>query len=152
MKNIPAKISAGILSIVFLYTSLNKLSEPNTGIWAMFQPPILASIMHVVYILMPWLEITVTLLLATTRFRLLGLTFSLFLTIGFSVYLIYIRLNNEYLPCECGGGIDRLDWNVHILLDVFLIAISFIGHYSQKKYLRRCHDNIETLFKSIISN
>lgn len=77
-------------------------------------------------------EVLICVLLATIRYRKKGYYLSLFLLTVFTTYLI-VLLNNDYIPCSCGGILGKMSWNFHILFNSFFIIISIIGIFTDKK-------------------
>jgi hypothetical protein len=76
----------------------------------------------------PLLEIAISIALLFEYTRLLGLYASLALMILFTVYTGIILLHFfPYIPCSCGGVIQKLTWSQHLILNLFYIALSGIG-------------------------
>jgi hypothetical protein len=75
----------------------------------------------------------ISLLLVIKRTRLIGLYASFFLMSLFTAYLIIMLNVSYYIPCSCGGVLENLSWNQHVVFNVFFIAISAVGAIIQHK-------------------
>jgi hypothetical protein len=76
-----------------------------------------------------FLEIGFSLLLffdETKRISLIGFGILSFL---FSLYISLMIFYSPYLPCSCGGIIDLLSWNEHLVLAICLFFLSFYSSY-----------------------
>ncbi len=62
----------------------------------------------------------------------LGLYFSLFLMSAFTVYLYVIINFSYYIPCSCGGVLEKLDWNTHIIFNLLISAFIIVSILKRK--------------------
>tara|TARA_R110002012_G_scaffold68681_2_gene178316 strand:+ start:8234 stop:8533 length:300 start_codon:yes stop_codon:yes gene_type:complete len=65
----------------------------------------------------PFSELTITGLLLSPKFRILGLYASFALLGLFSIYIIAVLASDHPTPCSCGGIISTLGWREHILFN-----------------------------------
>lgn len=75
----------------------------------------------------PVVEILVVGLLANARFRLTGLYASFGLMVLFSCYIIAITRFSEYIPCSCGGILQNITWNQHLVINIFFLLLGAAG-------------------------
>jgi hypothetical protein len=126
-KNIIIEIISSLLIILFIYTALSKLSSYNTFIVQLSKSPFITSYANVIAWGLPAVEILISLLLVFKRTKLIGLYASFFMMSLFTAYLI-IMLNFSYhIPCSCGGVLQNLSWNEHIVFNAFFIIIAGAG-------------------------
>ncbi|WP_407637169.1 MauE/DoxX family redox-associated membrane protein [Daejeonella oryzae] len=69
---------------------------------------------------------------------MLGLNFSLFLLIQFTIYIILIMLNVfGRIPCSCGGILEEMSWGQHLVFNLFFLLLTIIAiiHNSKERRL-----------------
>lgn len=132
METVFLKITTAILIILFIYTGLSKLLEHHLFEYQLQKSLILHSISPILSWTLPILEIIVALLLASERFRKIGLYSSLIL---FAIFIIYLSIMLSFfkkLPCSCGGFISTMSWKQHLLFNIFLSVLSLTSIRLQK--------------------
>lgn len=81
----------------------------------------------------PIIELSTAILLTMPKFNKIGLYVSLFLMIGFTIYIGGTLLINEFgiaeLPCSCGGVITQLSWQQHLLFNAFFVLVGIMAIY-----------------------
>lgn len=122
--------------ILFLYTGVSKIMDYPVLKEQIATSPLLAPFSKFISISLPTVELTVTLLLAIPKWRLKGLYASLMLMTLFTLYIILILLFNKELPCSCGGIIELLSWNQHIILNSTFIALIIGGIVLEKQLIK----------------
>ena len=126
--------------LLFLYAASSKLLDFETFTVQLAQSPLLSAYAGTVAWLVPGVEIVIAFLLVFERFRILALYAAFTLMVMFTAY-IYIILNfSDFIPCSCGGVLEKLSWTQHLFFNVFFIilagvAIFFADRYSAKKTL-----------------
>ena len=127
------EIISSLLIILFIYTALSKLADYNKFTTQLSKSPFITSYANSIAWSIPAVEIMISLLLVIKRTRLLGLYASFFLMSLFTAYLI-IMLNFSYhIPCSCGGALQYLSWNEHIVFNAFFIVIAGAGVLLKEK-------------------
>src|SRR5690606_34972825 len=85
-------------------------------------------------------EILIAILLTIPKYRIPALYVAFTLMVMFTAY-IYIILNySDFVPCSCGGVLEKLSWTQHFIFNLFFIvlaavAVFFADRYSTKKTL-----------------
>ena len=126
-KFLVVKAISFIIIAIFIYTATSKLLDFEQFRIQLGQSPLLSSFADFVSIGVILLEFGLSLLLSFPKTQSLGLLFSFGLMVMFSTY-IYIILNfSDYIPCSCGGVIEKLSWNQHLIFNVLLILLSATG-------------------------
>jgi hypothetical protein len=132
-KIISAEIISSLLIILFIYTSLSKLSAYDNFTAQLSKSPFITAYANSIAWSIPTVEILISLLLVIKKTQLIGLYASFFLMSLFTAYLI-IMLNFSYhIPCSCGGVLQYLSWNGHIAFNAFFIAIAAAGVLLKEK-------------------
>lgn len=126
--------------LLFVYAAISKLLDFETFTVQLAQSPILSAYAGNIAWLIPAIEIALSLMLMVPRFRIRALYAAFTLMVMFTVY-IYIILNfSEFIPCSCGGVLEKLSWTQHLIFNVVFIilagvAIVVTGWYTSKKTL-----------------
>jgi len=132
-----ADIISGILLLLFLYTSLSKLTHYETFKAALHSSPLLKPVAGLIAWLLPVTEIVIAIMLFLPVTREKGLKAS-FITISlFTLYLLYMITFTPHLPCNCGGVLKSLTWPQHIFFNLFFILLALTGILLYKKNRNR---------------
>lgn len=108
---------------LFLYTAIAKIADYSLMRDELAQSPILAPVSNLVAILLPVVEIIVVLMLVVPRWRLKGYYLTLGLMTLFTVYIVILLSSDKDLPCSCGGIIQELTWQQHLIFNsAFILA------------------------------
>jgi hypothetical protein len=141
-RNIIVEIICSLLIILFIYSSLSKLSAYDRFSVQLSKSPFITSYYKLVAWSIPAVEIVIAFLLAIKRTKLIGLYASFFLMSLFTAYLLIMLNFSYYIPCSCGGVLEYLSWEQHIVFNSFFIVIAGAGvllktnNTNSKKYLR----------------
>lgn len=121
---------------MLVYAATSKLLDFENFKIQLGQSPLLSSFADWITILVPVSEFIIASLLLIPKFRFIGLFTSYFLMVLFTAY-IYIILNySAFVPCSCGGILEKMTWNQHLIFNIIFIflavfAILFTTEYSQ---------------------
>lgn len=126
-RNTIIEIISSLLIILFIYTALSKLSSYNTFIVQLSKSPFITSYAKLIAWGLPAVEILISLLLVFKRTKLIGLYASFFMMSLFTAYLIIMLKFSYHIPCSCGGVLQNLSWNDHIVFNAFFIVIAGAG-------------------------
>lgn len=131
---IPFKAKSNIIGTItvlyiclFLYTGIDKLLDFENFKEQIAFSPFLTSWAKIVARLVPMIELLITVLLIVPRWRMKGLWGALVLMVIFTAYILFISLYNDKLPCSCGGIIQLLSWNQHLVFNTIFIGLAVIG-------------------------
>ena len=128
-----ADVISALLLLLFLYTSLSKLTHYETFKAALHTSPLLKDVAGVIAWLLPVIEIVVVAALFIPHTRVKGLKASLILITAFTIYLLYMIAFTPRLPCNCGGVLQSLTWSQHIFFNLFFILLALMGILLYKK-------------------
>ncbi|MBO9204648.1 MULTISPECIES: MauE/DoxX family redox-associated membrane protein [Niastella] len=135
-KRLAVEIIALLFVILFLYTGISKLMEFDVFQEQLYDSPIVGTVAPVVAWGLPITEFIVSLLLFIPKYRLWGLYAAFILMILFTAYVgILLSISTE-LPCSCGGIMEALSWQAHLVVNIALIALAFTGIILAKKIKR----------------
>jgi len=126
--------------VLFVYAAISKLLDYETFTLQIAQSPFLGAYAGIVVWIVPSLEIIISLLLITSSFRNFGFYASFTLMIMFTAYIVIILNFSDFIPCSCGGIIEKLNWTQHLIFNIVFIvlagtAILLSGNWTNKMKL-----------------
>ncbi|TWV89432.1 MauE/DoxX family redox-associated membrane protein [Chitinophaga pinensis] len=131
--NLAIEAITAVLLSLWIYTGLNKVIHYDKFSFETGRSPFLQHISSLVAILVPAGELLTAILLVFKHTRVVGLYASLFLMTLFTGY-VYIMLQYAYdLPCSCGGIIELLAWEQHLLVNLILTLLTALALILQSR-------------------
>jgi hypothetical protein len=125
--NLTIEAITAVLLFLWIYTGFNKLIHYDKFSFEAGRSPFLQHMAPLAAAVIPVGELVIAALLIFKRTRLIGLYASLFLMTLFTGY-VYIMLQYAYdLPCSCGGIIELLSWEQHLVVNFMLTLITVIA-------------------------
>ncbi len=124
--------------VLFVYAAISKLLDFETFTVQLAQSPLLSAYTGVIAWVVPGLEILIAVLLTIPKYRIPALYASFTLMVMFTAY-IYIILNfSDFIPCSCGGVLEKLSWTQHFIFNIVFIilagaAVFFNAQWNAKK-------------------
>lgn len=113
--------------LLFVYAAISKLLDFEDFQVQLAQSPLLSAYAGFIAPTIIIIELLVSLLLVIKSTRLIGLYSSLFLMIGFTVYIYLILNYSDFIPCSCGGVIEKLSWSQHLLFNISFTILALIA-------------------------
>ena len=121
------EIISALFILLFVYTAISKLLAYSNFKGTLGKSPLIAGFAPILSIILPLIELVVSLLLFIPRTRLRGLYGSLALMSLFTLYIAYMLAFTPDLPCSCGGVIRQMSWKQHLLFNSFFLFLSIVG-------------------------
>lgn len=116
-----------LFALLFMYAAASKLFDFENFRIQLGQSPLLSAFANWISITVPVSELTITVVLFLRSFRLIGLYAAYMLMIMFTVY-IYIILNfSAFVPCSCGGILEKMTWEEHLIFNICFVILAIIG-------------------------
>lgn len=128
-------ILSALLVFLFIYTSISKLLDYDTFRRQLGQSPFITLYAPVIVWALPVGELIIAGLLLYPPARLTGFYLSFFLLSLFTFYLIAMLQLSYFIPCSCGGVLQHLSWNAHIVFNIVFVIFSTIGVLLQDKHV-----------------
>jgi uncharacterized membrane protein YphA (DoxX/SURF4 family) len=132
-KSLLVEIIALLFVILFLYTGIAKLMEFDVFQGQLEESPVLEPVAPIVAWGLPIVEFIVSILLFFPRWRLKGLYAAFGLMVIFTGYVIALLTTSTELPCSCGGIIEALSWQGHLIFNSSLILLSIAAIRMERK-------------------
>jgi uncharacterized membrane protein YphA (DoxX/SURF4 family) len=126
-RKIAIEIISFLFVLLFLYAAFNKLMDYPKFTIQIGQSPLLTGFGGSI----PWMviavEILISVLLVIPRFRLIAFFAAFSLIIMFTAYIVAILNFSNYVPCSCGGVLEKLGWTEHLIFNSCFIVLGLIG-------------------------
>ena len=111
---------------LFVYAAVSKLLEFKNFQAQLSQSPMISAYTEVISYALLGIELFVALLLALPKYRNVGLNGAFILMVLFTTYLIVILRFSSYIPCSCGGILEKMTWEVHLIFNTVLSLLLLI--------------------------
>jgi hypothetical protein len=139
-KNTFILVGSYLFIFLFLYAAASKLLDFETFTVQLAQSPLLSAYAGFIAWAVPGIEILIACLLIIERFRLFALYAAFTLMVMFTAYIFIILNFSDFVPCSCGGVLEKLSWTQHLFFNIFFmilaaVAVFFAGRYRPKKTL-----------------
>jgi uncharacterized membrane protein YphA (DoxX/SURF4 family) len=126
-KQFVADFIASLFILLFVYAALSKLLDYDEFRVQVSKSPLLTAYSGWVIWLVPAVEIAIALLLAIPRWRLPALYASFTLMVTFTAYIVAILHFSDFIPCSCGGILQNMSWNQHLVFNIVFIILALTG-------------------------
>ncbi|QED37778.1 hypothetical protein FK178_08595 [Antarcticibacterium arcticum] len=120
--------------ILFLYAAFSQIINSPKFYNDLLNSPVFNNTTAVlVSWIIPIIELIIAGLLLSKDFRLAGIYLALGLLFLFSVYISGILFFSDNIPCSCGGIINDITWQQHLIFNCCFILLGSIGVYLNSK-------------------
>ncbi|WP_294297419.1 MauE/DoxX family redox-associated membrane protein [uncultured Chryseobacterium sp.] len=123
-QNIFIKAVSYFFMLLFFYAAISKMMDFENFRVQIAQSPLLTSFAGFIAYTVIGIELLVCFLLAFPRTHLAGQYASLSLMSAFTIYIYIILHYSEYIPCSCGGILEKMSWTQHLVFNVFCVLLS----------------------------
>lgn len=126
-KNLLLSTICILFIILWVYAGLSKLMDYQTFKFQLGRSPYLQNLSGIVAIALPLAEIATAALLVFNSTRLLGMYLSFFAMLLFTGYIYAMLYHSYFLPCSCGGILNKLDWHSHFIFNIIFTVLAITG-------------------------
>lgn len=126
-------IASLLLILLFLYTAGSKLADFSEFKFGLTESPFIAPFAGVLAFAIPFIEIAISIALIVPRWRLVGLYASFVLMLLFTIYIAVMLLSGLDIPCSCGGVVEEMSWEMHIVFNLFFVLASALAIYYERR-------------------
>ncbi len=120
-------IICSLFILLFVYAAISKITDVQKFRIQLGKSPLLAPFVGIVFWFVPAFEIGTALMLMFKKLQLLALYLSYFLMVVFTSYIITILNFSEYIPCSCGGILENMTWNQHLIFNLIFVIAGIVG-------------------------
>ncbi|HWW41461.1 MauE/DoxX family redox-associated membrane protein [Pedobacter sp.] len=133
MKNINLKtrtivvdVISALFILLFVYAALTKVTDYHKFRIELGKSPLLTSYARIIAVAIPGIELLISLLIAVKRFQYYAMYFAFSLMALFSAYIVAILKFSPYVPCSCGGILQNMNWNQHLIFNIGFLLLGVI--------------------------
>jgi uncharacterized membrane protein YphA (DoxX/SURF4 family) len=113
--------------LLFVYAAVSKLMDFENFKVQLGQSPLLSAFAWWVSGLVPIMELGIVVVLAIPKWRTLGLFASLSLMTMFTSYIFIVLHFSAFVPCSCGGILEKMSWNTHLVFNVAFVGLAVVA-------------------------
>lgn len=113
--------------LLFVYAALTKLLDYQKFVVQLGQSPILTNYAQVLAVVVPFIELGISLMLIFPKTRLKGLYAAFGLMVMFTTYIVLASRFSDYVPCSCGGVLEGMTWTQHLIFNTVFVLLALIG-------------------------
>lgn len=113
--------------LLFVYAAVSKLLDFENFQVQLGQSPILSAYAKPVSIGIPLLELLIALGLTIPRFRLSAFYGFYGIMVMFTTYIVIIIKYSPFVPCSCGGVLDKMGWTEHLVFNIGFVLLAITG-------------------------
>lgn len=121
------KIASYFFILLFCYAAISKAMDFENFQVQIGQSPLLSAYTGFVSYAVIISEVVIVLLLIFPRSNLLGLYSSTALMSAFTIYIFLILNYSEFVPCSCGGILEKMGWIEHLIFNITCIILGCIS-------------------------
>ncbi|SIT96077.1 hypothetical protein SAMN05660493_00749 [Epilithonimonas bovis DSM 19482] len=110
--------------LLFIYAAVSKLMDFENFRVQLAQSPMLSAYAGVVSYGVIALELLISLLLLVPKTRKAALYASFGLMAAFTVYIYLILNYSDFVPCSCGGILEKLGWKEHLFFNIIMVGLA----------------------------
>lgn len=126
-KRISLEVICLLYILLFVYAAVSKLLDFENFQVQLGQSPILSAFAWWVSVLVPITELGIVVLLSIPKWRTLGLFASLILMSMFTSYIFIVLHFSAFIPCSCGGILEKMSWNTHLVFNSVFVILAVIA-------------------------
>lgn len=136
-RTIILELIAFLFVMLFTYAALTKALDYEKFTIQISQSPLLTGFGTVIAPLVIISELTIAVLLAFHRTRLVAFFGCFCLMTAFTAYIVLILRFSSYVPCSCGGVLEKLGWTEHLIFNAGFMLLALTGIILQSLQYRQ---------------
>ncbi|WP_432221821.1 MauE/DoxX family redox-associated membrane protein [Flavobacterium sp. TMP13] len=122
-----------LFALLFVYAAVSKVLDFENFQVQLGQSPLLSAFAWWISWIVPFLELLIVILLMIPVCRTLGLFCALSLMTMFTVYIFIVLHFSSFIPCSCGGILEKMSWNTHLIFNLIFVLFAAIALFIQLK-------------------
>ncbi|MDF2189601.1 MauE/DoxX family redox-associated membrane protein [Paraflavitalea sp. CAU 1676] len=133
-RKVVIEILSSLLILLFVYTGVSKWLDFTKFVGQMNNQPFPDWLTPVIVWTLPAIEIIISIFLMFDRTQVIGFIASFILMLLFTLYtaLVLLKVFGR-VPCSCGGVIENLSWEQHLVFNLFFVGVALAGIFLKRK-------------------
>ena len=125
-KIIPLAVSFFFI-ILFIYAAASKMFDFENFQVQLAQSPLLSAYAGFISYAVIILELVIVGLLCFNLTHLWGLFASFAIMVAFTVYIFLILNYSDFVPCSCGGILEKMGWTEHLIFNIGCVVMAGVA-------------------------
>lgn len=123
--------------ILFVYAAVSKITDFENFQVQVAQSPLLSAFATFIAYATVIGELIIALLLCIPKTKRLGLFLFLGMMTAFTVYIYLILNYSPFVPCSCGGILEKMGWTEHLWFNIItsIVAAAILLHKNTTKQI-----------------
>ena len=113
--------------LLFVYAAVSKLLGFQNFQAQLGQSPLLSAYTGFISISVLVAEFIISILLAVPKLRFIGMFLAFSLMVMFTAYIVVILNYSSYIPCSCGGILEKMGWQAHLIFNIIFIVLAIVA-------------------------
>jgi uncharacterized membrane protein YphA (DoxX/SURF4 family) len=113
-----------LYTLLFVYASVSKVLDFENFQAQLGQSPLLSPFAHLVSYVVIFIELIIAVLLSILRARYFALWGAVALMSMFTAYIVIILHFSYFVPCSCGGILEKLGWTEHLIFNIVFLFLA----------------------------
>lgn len=127
IKSLIVDIACFLFIVLFVYTAISKLIDTQKFAVTMGQSPLITDYAGFLAYAVPITELIIAVMLAIPLLRLVGLYASFTIMVMFTAYVFAVLQMDSGIPCSCGGIIEVMGWDEHLIFNSLFALLGLLG-------------------------
>ncbi|NDP27741.1 MAG: hypothetical protein GZ087_09995 [Flavobacterium sp.] len=120
--------------LLFVYAAVSKVLDFDNFQVQLGQSPLLSAFAGLTSWGIPAIELFISIFLVIPCFRSVALYAAYSLMVLFTAYIFIVLNYSSFVPCSCGGILEKLGWSEHLVFNIFFIIIAVIALFISSGY------------------
>nr|WP_315199897.1 MauE/DoxX family redox-associated membrane protein [uncultured Flavobacterium sp.] len=119
--------------LLFVYAAVSKLLDFENFKVQLGQSPLFSAFADWVSWLVPIIELIIALLFLFPKWRVIALFAACSLMMMFTTYIYIILHYSSFVPCSCGGILEKMGWTEHMIFNILFVVLAILGLLLEKQ-------------------
>ncbi|MGV3696971.1 MauE/DoxX family redox-associated membrane protein [Flavobacterium sp.] len=144
------EITSYLFLLLFTYAAFSKVTTYETFVVQLGQSPLLSAFAGPVSIFIPGIEIVIAIMFMFRKTQFFALNASFVLMAMFTAYIFIILNLSDYVPCSCGGILEKMSWSEHLYFNIVFCFLALLAVIFSLQLLPLQEKQWKTNYKVII--
>jgi uncharacterized membrane protein YphA (DoxX/SURF4 family) len=130
------EILSFLFVLLFVYAALTKLFDYQKFTVQIGQSPLLTGFGNLIAPAVIGTELVIAVMFSFQKLRLLAFFSAFSLMTMFTAYIILMLNFSSFIPCSCGGVLEKLGWTEHVIFNGIFVLLGLAGIVLQAQQLK----------------
>ena len=113
--------------LLFTYAAVNKFLDFENFQAQLGQSPLLSPFAGFISVSVIFIELIIAVLLSIPKLRYFALWGAVVLMSMFTAYIVIILHFSYFVPCSCGGILEKLGWTEHLIFNIAFLILAIVA-------------------------